>query len=765
MSKARMEGGGTSIIRRGVCLHPATTLLSDRLRLFGAADGSQTSRAYASLSPRKKPRQAKAGQASKDPLSHPLTQQLSAEKLAQANPKSDVAVDPLFGPKGPLLTYGVKQRYVAKPGSKVEGVLQMPIGRYFELLEPVSVQAVLSHDTMDRLASAPVGLRDVDFRVGLDNFHQHPTARINSPVSLRALDAAGCVTEDLELRSLEHMVRETGGDEEMGALRYDFHLKARQGILAILAEHRTKLERAARGVGPRELGTVPVASKKKDGMTESTARMIGKGRSSIEKVEVMERRRMETLLKSHIAAKDRVRDLQEKLRDKFQTKADLLAEMRNDLHERNVTKFIQNLEKRGELLQKLDEEHKAKMNAVLHRQEQAERAAKSAQDKVVRRLQMKTELNKLKNGQHKAKKIMAARAVENAERRRQQKIANDFQVKEQKSRHREEMLLQRDELYRRMHADRLLFSQVVEEYREKGTFSKVAVEIDIINQFLELDPKSVPRAFEDRNPEAVLLRRNETIYSQVAKGEYAFFKFKHNTMDRVSIALKSTLGDPDLYVGNHECPFPDHIQCVWKKEQHGDDKLVLHSFNKHFNVGYMYIGVRGTTDASFSLAVKWHDDAAPGDESTRVGTGRSELKSPWSAHELPKSVSDPQDRVSIGTGLHDSAEGAEIALGVASTSQRNVPADEEGLMTLGNPAPAAPTLPAGGGSPLAVSQKGPGKDKKQHRRKVHHHPAIEVHEFEGQGESEAQSSEKASKTRDAWLRNLTYTQVMSDDDV
>lgn len=45
-------------------------------------------------------------------------------------------------------------------------------------------------------------------------------------------------------------------------------------------------------------------------MNKNNARMLERGRLSKEKVEVMERRRMEALLRSHIAAKDRIRDLQ-----------------------------------------------------------------------------------------------------------------------------------------------------------------------------------------------------------------------------------------------------------------------------------------------------------------------------------------------------------------------------------------------------------------------------------------------------------------------
>lgn len=95
---------------------------------------------------------------------------------------------------------------------------------------------------------------------------------------------------------------------------------------------------------------------------------------------------------------------------------------------------------------------------------------------------------------------------------------------------------------------------------------------------------------------------------------YQFYKFKHNTMDRVIIALKCTKGDPDLFVGNHECPYPDNSWSIWRHSEYGEDKIVLHSFDKGFVVGYMYVSVRGTTDASYSLVVKWREEGEPGEE-------------------------------------------------------------------------------------------------------------------------------------------------------
>ena len=49
------------------------------------------------------------------------------------------------------------------------------------------------------------------------------------------------------------------------------------------------------------------------------------------------------------------------------------------------------------------------------------------------------------------------------------------------------------------------------------------------------------------------LKRNECVKGAVKKGQYSYFKFKHKcTKGRVCIQLKTTGGDPDIYVGNHQ---------------------------------------------------------------------------------------------------------------------------------------------------------------------------------------------------------------------
>ena len=49
------------------------------------------------------------------------------------------------------------------------------------------------------------------------------------------------------------------------------------------------------------------------------------------------------------------------------------------------------------------------------------------------------------------------------------------------------------------------------------------------------------------------LRAHEWVKASVAKGEYTYFKFKHNcTKGRMNIQLKPLQGDPDLYAGNHQ---------------------------------------------------------------------------------------------------------------------------------------------------------------------------------------------------------------------
>lgn len=139
---------------------------------------------------------------------------------------------------------------------------------------------------------------------------------------------------------------------------------------------RSRLQKAALGLGPRELGTVPTSrsngKNKGNAMSERTSKLIEKGKAIIEKVELMERRRMEKLLKSHIAAKDHVRDLQDRLREKFDAKSKLLADMREELRERNLQKMMQNTEMRRELMLKLEEKHAESMKAKQLRQQQAE---------------------------------------------------------------------------------------------------------------------------------------------------------------------------------------------------------------------------------------------------------------------------------------------------------------------------------------------------------------------------------------------------------
>ena len=583
-------------------------------------DGSKSAREHSASNHTPSKKKSRLGKTPVKEVSAHSLGQLSSSSLVSPGGGPSVPVDLLYGPKGPMLTYGVKQRYVERPGARPEGIIQMPFGRYFELQEPVNVHEVWSQESLERLPSKDLVdkelLEDVDYPVGLSNFEEHPGARINSPLSVRALEAAGCLTEDLGKQTLEEMVTQAGGDEEVGALRYEFHVKSRAGLMAILMEHRAKLERSAMGVGPRELGTLTKSGRSRGtGSSSKKEGSVDRGRHSMERVKAMERRRMEILLKSHIAAKDRVKDLQEKLSDKFDAKARLLEEMREELRERNMRKYEQHYEKREELVQKLEEAQEETERAIRAKQQVAEQAAREAQSKVMRRIELKKEMQRLRNMQHEERKIMAARAIETSRRKKQEKAAGVLEAYEVRNQHRESLLEQRRDMYRKFHHDRELFNHVVDEYRERGTFSKLASKVEIISQFLELDPSSVPIDFEDRNPSAYLLHRNQHVYGSVARGVYSYFKFRHSTMDRVSITLKSSLGDPDLYVGNHTCPWPSAEACVWKKEHHGDDRLVLHSFDKHFNVGFMYIGIRGTTDSNFSLLVKWRDEASPGEES------------------------------------------------------------------------------------------------------------------------------------------------------
>ncbi len=125
---------------------------------------------------------------------------------------------------------------------------------------------------------------------------------------------------------------------------------------------------------------------------------------------------------------------------------------------------------------------------------------------------------------------------------------------------------------------------------------------------------------KDENRDASRLPRNAQVTGAVASGKYAYYKvLVVNPNASVRILLKSKSGDPDLFVGNLECPCPTKESHTWRKSGFGDDKLTVNYFDENFRLGWIYIGVHGAGRlvSEFSLSAAWQD---PNDKTQAVVT-------------------------------------------------------------------------------------------------------------------------------------------------
>ena len=79
--------------------------------------------------------------------------------------------------------------------------------------------------------------------------------------------------------------------------------------------------------------------------------------------------------------------------------------------------------------------------------------------------------------------------------------------------------------------------------------------------------------------------------SVVEHGEYVHFKICVKEATQVHFSIKSLQGRAEMYIGNHQNPFPSKENNTWSKVGH--DKLTVFHLDRNFNLGYYYIGVYG----------------------------------------------------------------------------------------------------------------------------------------------------------------------------
>jgi len=86
-------------------------------------------------------------------------------------------------------------------------------------------------------------------------------------------------------------------------------------------------------------------------------------------------------------------------------------------------------------------------------------------------------------------------------------------------------------------------------------------------------------------------RTHTHIQGGVDHGEYVHFKVCVDDATQVLFSIKSLMGRAEMYIGNHENPFPSKENHTWSKVGH--DKLTVFHLDRSFNLGYYYVGVYG----------------------------------------------------------------------------------------------------------------------------------------------------------------------------
>lgn len=163
--------------------------------------------------------------------------------------------------------------------------------------------------------------------------------------------------------------------------------------------------------------------------------------------------------------------------------------------------------------------------------------------------------------------------------------------------------------------ERMHIGTLVEGFEATGQFKhppNASGLSDLVGDIIAIDSSVLEVQEEDGNEGALLLTRHVWHKGSVRKGQYAYFKFKHRCMKgRISIQLKTTRGDPDVFVGNHLVPYPSMEDFIWRLPDSDRTKCTIHPFDKGFVVGYMYIAVYGYSESDFSIKVRWKEAGDP----------------------------------------------------------------------------------------------------------------------------------------------------------
>ena len=180
---------------------------------------------------------------------------------------------------------------------------------------------------------------------------------------------------------------------------------------------------------------------------------------------------------------------------------------------------------------------------------------------------------------------------------------------------REQVAAERASVMHMLQTERLQIGALVEGFEATGEFRHPPNAPDLtglVGEIVAIDSSELEVHEDDRNEEALLLTRHVWHKDSVKKGQYTFFKFKHKcTKGRINIQLKTTRGDPDVFVGNHQVPYPSKDDFIWHMSESDRTKCTIHPFDRGFVVGYLYVAVYGYTESEFSIKVRWKEAGDP----------------------------------------------------------------------------------------------------------------------------------------------------------
>jgi hypothetical protein len=271
-----------------------------------------------------------------------------------------------------------------------------------------------------------------DGRISLENFEQYPGKRVNSPHSVLAMKRFGVVQEDLERKpdsfyrattvaSLRGPTSPSGkqvqtpeDQSRLAQMRFDFDERSRKRLLdKLMTERERHIKAYAVIITENQVGEGVPAELKAFGhaarnsylegpaangrrkpvrgvmtyVDEMASALIEKGRQKVQRMQMMERKRMQAMVKQHIQTKDRIEELQEKIGDKSGNKAKLIQQMQERLAAKREEKARRSSERHGNIVGKGHNNTEEHMRALNEKYDRAQQNHVDATNRVRQRLQ------------------------------------------------------------------------------------------------------------------------------------------------------------------------------------------------------------------------------------------------------------------------------------------------------------------------------------------------------------------------------------------